>query len=62
MGTLRIKGTIELNQFWPLGSSDADTTKMKLIVGEDSFQFKATGENVSVVADVSRTAAAGLEM
>lgn len=45
MGTLRIKGTIELNQFWPLGSSDADTTKMKLIVGEDSFQFKATGEN-----------------
>ena len=45
MGTLRIKGTIELNQFWPLGSSDADTTKMKLIVEEDSFQFKATGEN-----------------
>ena len=45
MGTLRIKGTIELNQFWPLGSSDADTTKMKLIVGDDSFQFKATGEN-----------------
>jgi endonuclease YncB( thermonuclease family) len=45
MGTLRIKGTIELNQFWPTGSSDADTTKMKLIVGEDSFQFKATGEN-----------------
>lgn len=45
MGTLRIKGTIELTQFWPVGSSDADTTKMKLIVGEDSFQFKATGEN-----------------
>lgn len=44
MGTLRIKGSIELDQFWPNGSSDADTTKMKLIVGEDSFQYKATGE------------------
>ncbi len=56
MGTLRIKGTIELNQFWPLGSSDADTTKMKLIVGEGSFQFKATGENEFKKTTVFHTA------
>ena len=56
MGTLRIKGTIELNQFWPIGSSDADTTKMKLIVGEDSFQFKATGDKIFKKTTVFNTA------
>lgn len=40
MGTLRIHGTIDIKQFWPKGSSDADTTKIKLVVGEDSFEYK----------------------
>jgi hypothetical protein len=28
-GMLRIRGTIDLSQFWPSGQSDADTTKIK---------------------------------
>lgn len=43
MGTLRIKGIIELNQFWPVGSSDADTTKIRLTVSADSFEYRKTG-------------------
>lgn len=43
MGTLRITGIIELNQFWPESSSDADTTKIKLIVGDDSFEYREEG-------------------
>jgi endonuclease YncB( thermonuclease family) len=45
MGTLRINGTIDLSQFWPTGSSDADTTKMKivLVVNKNSFEYKETG-------------------
>ena len=43
MGILRIKGLIELDQFWPVGESDADTTKIKLLVGDNSFEYKETG-------------------
>lgn len=43
MGTLRIHGTIDISQFWPKGSNDADTTKIKLTVGEDSFEYKEDG-------------------
>jgi endonuclease YncB( thermonuclease family) len=43
MGTLKIKGTIKIDQFWPTGSSDADTTKINLKVDADSFLFKKTG-------------------
>jgi endonuclease YncB( thermonuclease family) len=43
MGTLRIHGVIDLVQFWPKGSSDADTTKIKLIVGKNSFEYKKDG-------------------
>jgi endonuclease YncB( thermonuclease family) len=38
-GLLRVKGTIDLIQFWPTGSSDADTTKIKVTVDASSFQF-----------------------
>jgi len=41
MGILRINGTIDINQFWPLSSSDADTTKIKLLVNKSSFEYKA---------------------
>lgn len=44
MGTLRIHGIIDIKQFWPIGSSDADTTKFKLIIEEDSFEYKDDGE------------------
>ena len=43
MGTLRIRGEIDLIQFWPKGSSDADTTKIKLIVDKSSFEYKKDG-------------------
>jgi len=46
MGTLRIYGIIDIKQFWPSGSSDADTTKIKLIVGDDSFEYKDDSETV----------------
>ncbi len=38
-GLLRVNGTIDLTQFWPTGSSDADTTKIKVTVDANSFQF-----------------------
>jgi endonuclease YncB( thermonuclease family) len=40
MGTLKINGTIDLNQFWPIGNSDADTTKINLNVSASTFEFK----------------------
>lgn len=38
-GLLKIKGFIELDQFWPVGNSDADTSKVKVTVAPDSFEF-----------------------
>jgi endonuclease YncB( thermonuclease family) len=45
VGTLRIRGTIDLEQFWPNGDSDADTTKIKVTVDEDSFSHAPDREN-----------------
>ena len=39
-----MKGTIDLAQFWPDGESDADTTKIKVQVGANSFSFAADGK------------------
>ena len=39
MGIFRVRGTIDIAQFWPSGESDADTTKIKIAVGADSFAF-----------------------
>jgi len=39
-GLLRVKGTIDLSQFWPVGESDADTTKVKVDVGANAFSFR----------------------
>lgn len=52
MGTLRIKGVIELSQFWPVGSSDADTTKIKLTVNTNSFTYKKEGQSVFKITTV----------
>ncbi len=38
-GLLRIRGFIELEQFWPSGESDADTTKIQVTVDNMSFAF-----------------------
>ena len=38
MGLLRVKGTIDVRQFWPQGTSDADTAV--ILVGVDAFQFQ----------------------
>lgn len=40
MGTLKIKGKIKLDQFWPSGKSDADTTKLIMSLDPDAFSFK----------------------
>ncbi|MEJ7735404.1 MAG: hypothetical protein WKG00_40235, partial [Polyangiaceae bacterium] len=39
-GLLEVRGTIELDPFWPRGDSDADTTKIVVRVGPDSFRFR----------------------
>jgi len=39
MGTLKINGTIDVAQFWPMGNSDADTTQLKINVSSNSFEF-----------------------
>ncbi len=43
MGTLRIYGSIEIIQFWPYGTADADTTKIKLVVNQKSFEYRKEG-------------------
>jgi endonuclease YncB( thermonuclease family) len=45
VGLLRVTGKIELAQFWPDGSADADTTKIKVIVSANSFEHAADGEH-----------------
>jgi len=39
-GLLEVSGTIDLDQFWPIGESDADAVKV-LVSGPDAFQFRA---------------------
>ena len=41
-GLLEVTGTIDLGQFWPLGTSDADTTKVLVQVSKDAFRFRAS--------------------
>jgi endonuclease YncB( thermonuclease family) len=43
MGILRIRGSIELDQFWPQHDSDADTSKVKVHVAAGSFAFSRNG-------------------
>jgi endonuclease YncB( thermonuclease family) len=44
-GLLRIRGTIDIAQFWPVGSSDADTSKVHVTVDKGSFAFAPDGKN-----------------
>jgi endonuclease YncB( thermonuclease family) len=45
MGLLKIKGQLPLDQFWPQGSSDADTSKIKIKVDANSFAFAENGRS-----------------
>lgn len=40
IGLLKVDGAIELDQFWPAGDSDADTTKIIVKTGANSFGFR----------------------
>lgn len=44
MGTLKIQGKIKLDQFWPKGKSDADTTKIDITVEPGSFLYAFDGK------------------
>lgn len=39
-GLLQLEGTIDVSQFWPAGRSDADTTKIKVNIAGNAFQFR----------------------
>ena len=39
-GRLEVEGHIELDQFWPVGSSDADTSKVVVSTTANSFRFR----------------------
>jgi hypothetical protein len=41
VGRLEVNGTIDLSQFWPVGSSDADTTKIIVSTAPGAFRFLA---------------------
>jgi endonuclease YncB( thermonuclease family) len=45
---LQIHGKIDVNQFWPKGTSDADTTKLLVAVGAGSFMVKRAGASAYV--------------
>jgi len=41
-GLLKVEGSIDLDQFWPPGTSDADTTKVLITLGSNGFQFRSS--------------------
>jgi endonuclease YncB( thermonuclease family) len=44
-GMLEVTGSIDVNQFWPTGRSDADTTKVIVKVGGGAIQFRKDGSS-----------------
>ena len=39
-GLLEVSATLDVAQFWPTGESDADTTKVIVNTGPNSFRFR----------------------
>lgn len=39
-GLLEVEGSIDIAQFWPAGSSDADTSQMRVDVAAGAFRFR----------------------
>ena len=44
-GLLRIRGKLNVQQFWPIGTADADTVNLVVDVNKQSFAFAADGKN-----------------
>lgn len=51
-GLLEVSGKIELSQFWPAGTSDADTTKIKVSVEAGGIRFRPRPGAPSAVTTV----------
>lgn len=51
-GLLQVEGKIDLTQFWPDGSSDADTSKILVDVSADSFKFQRSATEQAFVTHV----------
>lgn len=60
-GVLRIRGTVDLSQFWPVGSSDADTSKVKVTVGKNSFSFAADGKTFKTTRVFDKAQVVGMK-
>ncbi len=41
---LEIAGTLDLDQFWPAGKSDADTTKLRLKIASGGVRVRLAGQ------------------
>jgi endonuclease YncB( thermonuclease family) len=54
---LKIEGRIAIDQFWPDGASDADTTKIAITVGPGAFSYDVEGRGF-VATDVFEDAVA----
>ena len=52
LGLLVVSGTLDVDQFWPKATSDADTTKVRVDVAPDCFRFRASPDAPSVVTHV----------
>ena len=50
-GRLEIAGRIELEQFWPVGGSDADTSKLLITVRRNGFRYFSPGARRARNAD-----------
>jgi len=55
-GLLTVTGTLALDQFWPQGSSDADTAKIVLAEGAGAFQFEPSPGAAAVPTSAFRGA------
>lgn len=60
-GVLRIRGTIDLAQFWPAGTSDADTSKVKVTVGRNAFSFASNGTTFKVTSVLEKAQVVGMK-
>jgi endonuclease YncB( thermonuclease family) len=55
-GLLEVQGTIDVSQFWPSGTSDADTTKVILKVGANAIKFRKNENSPSQTTHVFENA------
>jgi endonuclease YncB( thermonuclease family) len=58
MGTLKINGKIRLDQFFPDGKSDADTTQLRLVLDARPFSFQASENEPFVSTNIFENARA----